>query len=491
MEKNKMIPIIQQAIFMGYTAHQILNFLGKKLPQMTSGISDARGRGYKDEDILKFLQGKIKVDNKGAQESKSHMESYLSSSGLKTKQEKQQDKARFIKGALGVAGTALGAYGAYKNYSNLFNTGTKTLGGEVLPAIPEKALQLGSGLIKQQQEQPASDDVPIPPMEDVLLNASNFVKKALNGINMDQLSAPQRNRVVYASKKLQELEKEGAKTSDHRVKKILEFLEKSLSGTGFTSVEVEQERFGEEYGTPEENQTIEGIREDEKIDEIPEEGQKIEGIKEVEIPEEDENIKEEVETKKIAITPSNDFGTIESIENGVVTLDIDGKKKRYREEDIIETESDPTELADTYERLISQMEEASGQPVSRNVYYAAYDDDHKELVYIPHSGRTYIYDEISPEDAKALTDLMTQRKTSGENYIGAWEEGTQSPIGAAISQLILKLQKERGGKGKEYMRRYEMVYDALEPAKKAKKEKYEKEKAKNKKPRKARTKKPK
>ena len=35
---------------------------------------------------------------------------------------------------------------------------------------------------------------------------------------------------------------------------------------------------------------------------------------------------------------------------------------------------------------------------------------------------------ISPEDVEQLTSLLTQRKSSGQNFIGAWESGTASPI---------------------------------------------------------------
>ncbi len=87
-----------------------------------------------------------------------------------------------------------------------------------------------------------------------------------------------------------------------------------------------------------------------------------------------------------------------------------------------------------------------------------------------------MYDDISPEDIEALTNLLTQRKSTGDNFIGRWEAGTESPIGAAMYQLIKKLQSERGGKGNEYKNRFETIYDALEPAKEALKKRYEEQK---------------
>jgi len=118
------------------------------------------------------------------------------------------------------------------------------------------------------------------------------------------------------------------------------------------------------------------------------------------------------------------------------------------------------------------------------VEWAGYDPNTNELAYKPHgSDKMWSYDDIPPEDVEVLTSLLTQRKSTGENFIGAWQAGTESPIGAAMYQLIKKLQAARGGKGNEYKNKYETIYDALEPAKKAAKERHAERKKKAKKPR--------
>jgi len=176
------------------------------------------------------------------------------------------------------------------------------------------------------------------------------------------------------------------------------------------------------------------------------------------------------------------MGEIKAMRNGKAIIEVDGKKHQVNEDELIESPMPEKDLADLYGDLIGGIEKTTGQQVSRNVEWAGYDPNANELVYKPHgSDKVYVYDDISPEDAKQLTSLMNQRKSTGGNYIGAWEKGTESPIGAGMYQLIKKLQGERGGKGNEYRNRFETIYDALEPAKIAAKKKHAEAKKKAKK----------
>ena len=165
-------------------------------------------------------------------------------------------------------------------------------------------------------------------------------------------------------------------------------------------------------------------------------------------------------------------------------VEVNGKLHKVSVDELIESPMPEKELADLYDDLISGIEKKSGQQVSRNVEWAGYDPKTNELAYKPHgSDKLYAYDDISPEDVEELTSLLTQRKSTGQNYIGAWEAGTTSPIGAALHKLIMKLQASRGGKGNEYKNKYETIYDALELAKKEAKERHAERKKQAKKPR--------
>lgn len=178
------------------------------------------------------------------------------------------------------------------------------------------------------------------------------------------------------------------------------------------------------------------------------------------------------------------IGEIKAIRNGKAIVEVDGKKHQVDEDELIQSPLPEKDLADLYEDLIGGIEKSTGKQVSRNVDWAGYDPNTNELAYKPHgSDKLYAYEDIEPEDVEILTSLLTQRKSTGENFIGAWSAGTESPIGAAMYQLIKKLQASRGGKGNEYKNKFETIYDALEPAKKALKERHAERKKKAKKPR--------
>jgi len=185
-----------------------------------------------------------------------------------------------------------------------------------------------------------------------------------------------------------------------------------------------------------------------------------------------------IEKTSFVSTPSGVTGIVESIKDQHALIkDDEGKLHKVASNDLIQSPIPEKDLADLHDELVKGIEKDTGQEVSRNVFWSGYDPQRNSLSYIPHGGGLYIYDDISPDDAKQLTSLLQRRKTSGENYIGAWTEGTSSPIGAAMSALIRKLQGERGGKGNEYSQKFDPIYSAFEPAMKAaKKKKKEKDK---------------
>ncbi len=143
-------------------------------------------------------------------------------------------------------------------------------------------------------------------------------------------------------------------------------------------------------------------------------------------------------------------GQLKDIKNKEALVEEDGKLHKVKSEDLLHSELPEKDLASLYDDLIKGIEKSTEKQVSRSVEFAGYDPEHNELVYRPYLGGVYVYEDISPEDAELLTSFLTKRKTSGESLIGAWEKGTESPIGAAMSALIRKLQQERGGKGNEY-----------------------------------------
>ncbi len=197
----------------------------------------------------------------------------------------------------------------------------------------------------------------------------------------------------------------------------------------------------------------------------------------------EEKVSTTVPTEKIANVPiaknetvssPHGVGEVKEIRNGKAIVEIDGKKHQVDEEELEASPVPEKELADLYDDLIKGIEGETGEDVSRMVQWAGYNPETNTLQFLPHTGKLYKYGNISPEDAALLTDILSTRKTSGENFIGAWKAGSKSPIGAALSKLIRKLQSERGGKGSEYEETHEPIYSAYEPAVQAAKKKKKK-----------------
>lgn len=180
-----------------------------------------------------------------------------------------------------------------------------------------------------------------------------------------------------------------------------------------------------------------------------------------------------IEKKSIVSTPAG-FGYVKELRNGQAIVDIDGKMHKVKEEELEASPLPEKDLGDLYDELIGGIEKESGEDVSRMVQWAGYNPETNTLQFLPHTGALYTYDDISEEDAALLRDILSTRKSSGENFIGAWKAGSKSPIGAALSKLIRKLQSERGGKGNEYLAKHEPIYSAYEPAIQAKKRKKKK-----------------
>jgi hypothetical protein len=170
--------------------------------------------------------------------------------------------------------------------------------------------------------------------------------------------------------------------------------------------------------------------------------------------------------------PNGLVGRVESVKNGIAKINVNGMIKHRKLDEVEQSSVGEKDLADLHSDLIQGIEKKTGQEVSKMVNLAGYDPKKNSLVFMPHLGEIYVYDDISKEDADELTSLLTKRKTTGENFIGSWTAGTESPIGAPLSKLIKKIQGERGGKGSEYSYKFQKIYDIYEPAKQASKEKH-------------------
>lgn len=176
-------------------------------------------------------------------------------------------------------------------------------------------------------------------------------------------------------------------------------------------------------------------------------------------------------TEKTAILPDGKMGEVQSVKNGIAKIDVDGQVRNRKEEDLIKSPLPQKDLADLYSDLINAIPEDKRSAV---INFAGYDEANNELIFRPHGGAAYVYKDIPKEFADKLKNSMFKAKTSGENFYGSWETGEASRH-AGLAALIKDLQKQYGGKGKEYTRKYLTLVDILEEPEKAKREKHRKQ----------------
>lgn len=462
---------INTAVNSGYSTEQILDFLVRKFPKYKKKITQALGKGYSAGQILSFLSGKGD-DVYGNTEHEITLTRDL-------EKRKRNEKNVALAAATLAAGT-----GSALTRAALPTTAA--LEGELLPAQTQIAQQIPKqlpyadqeliGNISTQEPSPESPQTPISP-----------TPEANQTTDTSQEPLSQEEQALF---NIQERRKESDRLFDiaasQRIKKenMTPFMRiaRSLIKSGKVSDRETFDEFRKYWAATEGQPRGNSFVEFERF--------RVSKPKMIE-PEKQQQSKaalqsEEIQAKPIekgsfVITPSG-VGEVKAIQNGKSLVDIDGKKQAFDESKLLTSPISQKNLADLYDDLIQGIEQKTKQEISKNVEWAGYDPKTNELAYKPHGAAFYVYTDINPEDAKALTEVLTQRKTSGENYIGVWKAGTDSPIGAAMSQLIQRLQKERGGKGSEYRNKFETIYDAIEPARSASKNRYlERKKAERKK----------
>lgn len=466
------------ALGAGYSSTQVLRYLAQHNPRLSQQITAALNAGHTIDHVMNFLtRNQKRMGNLLPEKEKKPKSNNL----YKTAQSSIHPSLKGMASAGILAAGAVGAGYALKHAlpTNLIAPGMQgnipqvpNVPNQPIPGAPNQPQATGMlGLNPQagQQTPPQTSHPPvnaptIPQTQQITqpINAQRDIQK-----NIDII------KNVGADVQVKNLIEGGLPTQDiaGALRKILpkEKVKALESAEGGLEQAIEDMRQSpkEEMKNVEETQIA------------PQELQNMEPeIQELDVPEETPKI----DVKSIVGTP-NGIGEVKAIRNGKTIVEVDGKRHQINENELIASPLSEKDLADLYDDVISRIEKETGQQVSRNVDWAGYDPKTKELAYKPHgSDRMWTYDDLTQEDVDELTNLLTQRKTTGENYIGAWESGSTSPIGAALSKLIQRLQKERGGKGNEYKNRYDTIYDALAPAKSAAKRKHAELKKKAKKP---------
>lgn len=464
------------ALASGYSANKVLQYLSKSIPSLAPAIQKAQIAGYAADKILSFLGESVD------KEETKHL------SGPR-----RQARNNFLKGQLvkNAAATMVGGLASKvpSIASNLQQQPTLPNApvNPANPAIP--GALVGPGVAANANVQPqvainATQTVggPSPSVQQGLVQ--NLVNRAMpqgQKISIPQTQQPPVNQVSPNIPQVAETvqpEEKISNISDVLWNKMEKNSKAGLSedDSGFMKIAKRMRTTGE-IASKEDFHKFHSMFMDERregkslVDALKTSSRKYD--REKYYPEKPGEKEEPSINKGSVVASSQGVGEIKEIRNGKAIVEVDGKKHQVNEEELISSPLPEKDLADLYDDLIGGIEKTTGQEVSKNVEWAGYDPKVNELIYKPHgSDKVYVYDDISPEDAQQLTSLLTQRKTTGENFVGPWTKGTTSPIGAAMHKLIQKIQGERGGKGNEYRNRFDTIYDAFEPAKLAKKKKH-------------------
>ncbi len=468
-----------QALEQGYAPEEILGYLSKSIPQMSKPIKKAQKAGYTVQQILGFLSKNFdQQDRRGMTETERHTAN-------------RKADAERTKYGLKIAASAVAA--------PIAGIAARSALARSLPSSIQKALPgiAGQSSMYNPSEQP-QNATPLEPTQQTLQQTDQLLDSSQqppiqNVNNVTSVTQPQQtsqpegitsqepsiqkqssketdelwtrlekgvknhpNKDVSAFLKIaDDLKKYQGMSRDQFDELFQDFSSKRQAGVPFSKIA--KEMFG---SYKQGNINAQTVQQPSLLSE--------------ELSQDNQEIERKPIAKSETVSTPHGIGEVKEIRNGQAIIDVDGKLHKVKEEELEVAPLPQKDLAALYDELIEGIEGETGEDVSRMVQWAGYNPETNTLQFLPHTGKLYKYGNISPEDAALLRDILSTRKTSGENFIGAWKAGSKSPIGAALSKLIRKLQSERGGKGSEYEETHESIYSAYEPAVQAAKKKKKK-----------------
>lgn len=505
--------LVNQAITAGFGEEQILEFLGNKIPGLKEGIRGAQKSGFLPSKILRFLSNSLPSKNRPEVEKQKNInDQYLSSIGLKTRQEREASRNKALKGALGVGAGILGGMAAARAIPAIAGSkvGKSILSGiglspKTSPSSQDESstaqtsqLPVQSAQFPQQREaQQSTGQLPVESQMQTQASSQSPLQQNLSQAQSPSGASPKEranaiisklgieeniNKANKRGKKFENIVTEVISSLNPKQKQEYQNLSRSAQippmaqlVKDYLSSDVMHQSITESQLNSDQNNLGNQPKIAENMQIKPKIAENMQ-IQENISPETEKSTSEPPQKGSIASTPDGKIGEIKSIRNGQALIESDGKLHKVKESDLQGPPIPEKDLGDLWEDVLRGIEKETGEEVSRNVEWAGYDPEANELFYKPHLGPGYTYKNIPEEDVKLLTSILTTRKTTGENFIGAWKTGSKSPIGAAMAALIKKLQEDRGGKGKEYSRKYQTIYAAHEPAQQALKNKKKKKK---------------
>lgn len=453
---------IIQALAAGFTVDEVINLLGTKYPNIGGRLKSAQKSGYDVQKFLKTLQGASQKDLQSMEERSKNSPNPLISGGYASKRSSAQTflKEKALPAAAALGAAALGAYGASK----------------VAPLVTQGIQGAAGG---NQPPTPGPGPTPSPPIGPSPMAGAPVQPSPVPAQPQPNLATASQAQPIQqpqpAISPTSILEQMGLKERIDAIKEagnppevISSVLEKLLTP-------------GQKKWLGEQKTKSLGdlVREYLNVQTAPDQTQKSEEQKLTgeKLGESSQEIKKPGKGS-IVSTPEGIVGPIKDVREKEALVESDGKLHKAKVDDLSVSPLLEKDTADLLNELNAQLEKETGEQISRAVRLVAFAPDKNLLLFIPWGGQPYAYDDLDDEERDFLQTHTQKRRTTGENQIGVWEEGTKSPFGSKMSDFIRKLQSKRGGKGNEYLAKFEYLYDPHGYAIKEQKKKYKESKKK-------------
>lgn len=464
-----------QALSQGYNPQQIIQHLTQAFPKLAPRINYARKAGHTVDQILEFFSDKLEDEMANKYVNSNRIE-------LKKRQEYQEKAKKIIKGGVFLGTTAISALALGR-------------------AIP-KALQ-GLGTLAQSRSSGTSSPPPMPPKQPPPFNpliGLNQPKSPIpnqpgpqSGVNQPaqalkqtmQLPAPQipnqSQQAVPSSAAIELPQKPPVASKSDRLWDVLttnkrintgdpqdnEFLRiaKRLQKVGDIQDRAQFEDLYKQYEFTKTKTYRPGDLE--KYMDFVTKQMKQKNTPEMtpkQVQPEIGNLEEKVEStipieqkqeKELALSPSGKIGELESSENGIAKLNLDGKVKAYKDAEVVR---EPIEARKAVYDILEIPEKDRSGPLDLVNYDTV---DRNLYVQFP-SGKVVVYKDVDPETANAIRIGKGVPKTSGKTVTGEqWTAGIADSRGAEFSQRIAqnpKYSKQNQGKTWYYL---DDIYDKL------------------------------
>lgn len=462
---------ITAAISAGYTVTQILNFLKNSSSKLNSKITKATASGYAANEILGLLSSSSQND----------MDKEYESSGKilgKEKKRKQDLTKELLKKGI--------KYGSLAYATGMLGSGISNQSAQAIPPsqiiqtglpgsvgqLPGQATRLGlpapgpnaptpGPMNPQGQPSPPIPQAPISPPNAPI--APNIKSNAIQALSKLGLAQNVKNMIRSGN-------------DPKTISQILQYVMKPDQKKEFQSMmksgEIESfDKLIEDYIT--ESQAQQLPIQTQPSDPIQQNTPGTPPVTQINTPEntplmqemspaQEQPLQEPIEPEPIqvgsqVITPDGDIGTIEHLPGKTAKIKTDLGSKIAKTDELTPVPKDPKLALQKYKELIESIPENLRSAILNMVEY----DELNNNLYVKfHNGSSYFYEDIPEKDIFELKELMQPAKTSGENIFGVWAEGEGSR-GAKMHQIIQRIQKERGGKGKEYKGKFKNVYDYM------------------------------